>query len=666
MEEESTSVRRVEDVDGRTTLETGSDRDDPHAHIIESVGGIEFVAPAIGMEFESYHDAYNYYNCYAKEVGFRVRVKNSWFKRNSKEKYGAVLCCSSQGFKRIKDVNRLRKETRTGCSAMIRVRLADSKRWRIVDVILEHNHLLGLKTCKSLKTVDTGATRKCVSNSNAEGQTVKLYRPLVIDDVDIENLNYTAKEARSVPHHSSRLNLKKGDAQAIYNYLCRMQLTNANFFYLMDFDDGGYLKHVMWVDARSRAACVYFGDVIFLDNTYLVNKYEIPLVAFIGINHHGQTVLLGCGLLASETTESYLWLLRTWVKCMSGHMPQTVITNRCQALKSAIFEVFPRSHHRYCISHIMRKVPEKLGGLHNYDAVRKAFMKAVYETLKVNEFETAWRFMVQSFGVGNHEWLQSLYEDRAQWVPVYLKDSFFAGMTATRPAEYRHPFFEKYVHKQTSMKEFLDKYEFALQKKHTEETLSDIDSRTSTPVLKTRCAFEEQLSKVYTKEIFRKFQVEVEEMYSCFNTTKVHVDGSYIIFVIKERVLRENNRKEIRDYEVFYNTRSAEVQCICSGFNFNGYLCRHALCVLNFNGVEEIPSRYILSRWKKDYRRVYISDQNNGVVDHSEQVQWFNQLYRSALRVVEEGVISLEHYKSALQAFDESLNRVHSVEEKHE
>ncbi|KAL9244692.1 hypothetical protein vseg_018444 [Gypsophila vaccaria] len=666
MEEESTRVGHVQDDDGGTTLETGSVREEPPVHNILSVGRKEFVAPAVGLEFESYNDAYDYYNCYAKEAGFRVRVKNSWFKRNSKEKYGAVLCCSSQGFKRIKDVNRLRKETRTGCEAMVRVRLVDSKRWRIVEVVPDHNHSMGLKRCKSMK-VDIGAKRMCGSKSNSEGQTLKLYRALVIDNIDNENLNYTTEAAQSVPHHSFRLNLKKSDAQAIYNYVCRMQLTNANFFYLMDFNDDGYLKHVMWVDARSRAACVYFGGVVFLDNTYLVNKYELPLVAFVGVNHHGQSVLLGCGLLASETTESYLWLLRTWAKCMSGHVPQTVITNRCEALKSATAEVFPRSHHRYCISHIMRKVPEKLGGLRNYDVVRKAFTKAVYETLKVNEFETAWRFMVQNYGVANHEWLQSLYEDRAHWVPVYVKDSFFAGMSATRPAEQRHPFFEKYVLKQTSVKEFLDKYELALQRKHKEETLSDIDSRTSTPVLKTRCPFEQQLSKVYTKKIFQKFQVEVEEMYSCFSTTKVHVDGPYTIFLVKERVSGENNTREIRDVAVYYNTRSAEVQCICGCFNFNGYLCRHALCVLNFNGLEEIPTTYILSRWKKDCKRVYVADQANcSVTDHSNQIQWFNQLYRSALRVVEEGGMSLDHYKSALQAFDESLNRVHSVEEKHE
>ncbi|XP_010691105.2 protein FAR1-RELATED SEQUENCE 6 [Beta vulgaris subsp. vulgaris] len=666
MEKESGNIGQMRDSDGIIIPKNGSDRAELAAQNILSDGRKEFVAPAVGMEFESYDDAYNYYNCYAKEVGFRVRVKNSWFKRNSKEKYGAVLCCSSQGFKRIKDVNRLRKETRTGCPAMVRMRLVDSRRWRILEVALEHNHLLGTKMYKTLKTVDAETKRKSLCNSIAEGQTIKLYKAVVIDSTDTEYLNTCAKEIQIFPNHPNQLHLKKGDAQAIYTYLCRMQLTNPNFFYLMDFNDEGCIKHVFWIDARSRAACGYFSDVLFLDNSYLANKYEIPMVVFVGANHHGQTVLLGCGLLAGETTESYTWLLKTWLKCMSGPSPQTIITDRSQALRNAISDVFPRSLHRFSISHIMRKVPEKLGGLRNYDAIRKLLFKAVYETLKMSEFEAAWGLMVQQFGISNHDWLRSLYEDRARWVPVYLKDTVFAGMSTARPSEILHPFFDKYVHKQTPLKEFLDKYELALHKKHKEETLSDVESRNSSSLLKTRCFFEQQLSKVYTKEIFQKFQLEVEEMYSCFSTTQLHVDGPYIIFLVKERLLGEANRREIRDYEVYYNRGSAEVHCICSCFNFNGYLCRHALCVLNYNGVEEIPAKYILSRWKKDYKRLYVLDHPNNIVDSNDQIQWLNQLYRSALRVVEEGVMSLDHYRSALQAFDESLNRVHNVEEKHE
>lgn len=628
-------------------------------------GGNEFVAPAIGMEFESYDDAYNYYNCYATEVGFTVRVKNSWFKRNSREKYGAVLCCSCQGFKRLKDGNHLRKETRTGCRAMVRMRIVDSKRWRVLDVNLKHNHLLGVETHQSNKKISCGHKRKLLPNSDVEMQPVKLYRALIIDAGSDGNSNFSQNLAKTPSDQPNKLNLRKGDTQAMYNYLCRVQLTNPNFFYLVDLNDEGGVRNVFWADARSRAANVYFGDVIFFDTNCLSSKYEVPLVSFVGMNHHGQSVLLGCGLLASETIESYTWVLKAWLCCTSGPSPQTIITDRGKALKNAVADVFPKSQHRFCLSHIMRKVPENLGGLRSYDAIRKALLKGVYEALKPYDFEAAWRFMVQHFGVSDNEWLRSLYEDRAQWAPVYLKDTFFVGLAAARLGETLNPFFDKYLHKQTPLKEFLDKYELALQKKHKEEVVADTESRNSSPELKTRCSFELQLSKVYTRAIFKRFQLEVEEMYSCFSTTQIHVEGPITIFSVKERVLLEVNRREIRDFEVLYNPAASEVRCICSCFNFYGYLCRHALSVLNFNGVEEIPERYILSRWRKDYKRLYIHDHEAAESsDASEQAQWFNQLYRSALQVVEEGAISLDHYKIALRALEESLDRVHGIEDK--
>uniref|UniRef100_A0A7N1A8K1 Protein FAR1-RELATED SEQUENCE n=1 Tax=Kalanchoe fedtschenkoi TaxID=63787 RepID=A0A7N1A8K1_KALFE len=509
----------------------------------------EFVAPAVGMEFESYDDVYNYYNCYAKEAGFCVRVKNSWFKRNSKEKYGAVLCCSSQGFKRIKDVNRLRKETRTGCPAMIRMRLVDSKRWRIVEVTLDHNHLLGSRVHKSVKRLTNCTKRKLNSNSDAEVRTIKLYHALVVDAGGDGSCNVIGREARTQSSKPDQLCLKKGDSQSVYNYFCRMQMSNSNFFHSVDFNVDGLLRNVFWADARSRAACGYFGDVVRFDSTYLSSKYETPLVTFVGLNHHGQSVLLGCGLLSNETTESYVWIFKTWAACMNGHTPQTIITDRCLCLQTAISQVFPRSHHRFGLFDIMRRVPEKLGGLRNYDAIRKALFKAVYETLKVGEFEGAWGFMVHHFGVADNEWLQSLYKDRVLWAPVCLKDTFFAGIAAASQGDNISPFFDKYVHKQTPLKEFLDKYEFAVQKKHKEESLADIESRNWTPILKSRCSFELQVSKAYTKEMFNKFQFEVEEMYSCFSTMQLHVNGPITIFLVKERILVEGNRREIRDFE---------------------------------------------------------------------------------------------------------------------
>ncbi|XP_048436458.1 protein FAR1-RELATED SEQUENCE 6-like [Pyrus x bretschneideri] len=142
----------------------------------------------------------------------------------------------------------------------------------------------------------------------------------------------------------------------------------------------------------------------------------------------------------------------------------------------------------------------------------------------------------------------------------------------------------------------------SLHRKRVKEVAADVESRSSIVELKTRCNFGEQLRKVYTKEIFRRFQLEVEGMYSCFNTRQVNVNGPIPTHIVKERVEVEGNEKEVRCYEVLYETTQVNIRCICSLFNYKGYLCRHTLNVLNYNGVEEVPSCYILPRWSKDFK----------------------------------------------------------------
>ncbi len=225
-------------------------------------------------------------------------------------------------------------------------------------------------------------------------------------------------------------------------------------------------------------------------------------------------------------------------------------------------------------------------------------------------------------------------------------------------------FFDGYVYQQTSLKEFFHMYELILQKKHQKEALDDLESRDSSAIVKTSCYYELQLSKLYTKEIFQKFQDEVVMMSSCFNITQAHTNGPVITYMVKERDGEEILR-DVRNFEVMYDKAVAEVRCICSCFNFKGYLCRHALCVLDYNGVEEIPFQYILPRWRMDFKRLYVPDHGSNNVDITNPVQWFDHLYRRAMQVVEEGMISQDHYMVAWQAFKESLNKVRLVADKH-
>lgn len=65
-----------------------------------------------------------------------------------------------------------------------------------------------------------------------------------------------------------------------------------------------------------------FGDIVTIDSIYLVNWYKLPFVTFIGVNHHGQSILLGCGLVSHENIETYVWLFSTWLIAMGGQAPK--------------------------------------------------------------------------------------------------------------------------------------------------------------------------------------------------------------------------------------------------------------------------------------------------------------------------------------------------------
>ncbi|KAL3824983.1 hypothetical protein ACJIZ3_021012 [Penstemon smallii] len=617
----------------------------------------ELLPPTVGLEFESFDEAYDFYNMYAKGHGFGIRVSNSWFRSKRRERYRAKLSCSSAGFKKKSEANNPRPETRTGCPAMAIIKLVDSNRWRIVGVELEHNHPLSLENkrfYKSHKKMFLAAKRALQSKPLKEIHTIKLYRTAVVDTIGNGHSKTDGPDDRNYVDLSKHLNLKEGDAHAIYNYFCRMKLTNPNFFYLMDVDDEGHLNNVFWADARSRIAYNYFSDTIRIDTTSLTNKYGIPLISLVGVNHHGQSILLGCGFLGHESVECFVWMFRTWLTCMQGRHPQVIVTDQSKSLHAAVSKVFPQAHHCYCLSYVMHRVPEKLGGLNGFDAIKRQLNKAVYDSLKISEFETSWEDMINQHRLRDNKWLQSLYEDRHRWAPVYLKDASFVGMLPVYESEGSSAFFDGYVHKHTSFKEFLDKYDLALQRKHFKEATEDFESRNSSYELKTKSNFELQLSKVYTKEMFKKYQIEVEGMYSCFNTKQVSANGPIMTFVVKEV---QGNEKDVKHFEVLFETTQVEVRCICSLFNFKGYLCRHALNVLNYNDVEEIPSQYILPRWNKDYKRSFALDIGLSDFDADSPDQWYNHLSRRALRVVEEGAQSREHYQAVIQELDTLLTK---------
>jgi len=98
---------------------------------------------------------------------------------------------------------------------------------------------------------------------------------------------------------------------------------------------------------------------IRVDSFFYFFRYSMVFVPFTGIDNHNNNVSFGAALLASETAETYKWLLRCFLKAF-GKQPDVVVTDQDPAMKKAIEEVFTDSRHRLCMWHVMHKLSTKV------------------------------------------------------------------------------------------------------------------------------------------------------------------------------------------------------------------------------------------------------------------------------------------------------------------
>jgi len=224
-------------------------------------------------------------------------------------------------------------------------------------------------------------------NDEAGVRINKSFRLLVFYTGGYENLDFVECGVKNYLGVKRRALRKNGDDQALLNHFSRMRELNNNFFYEIDLDSEDHIQNIFWADARSRSACHDFGDVVSFDTTYLTNKYDMPFTPFVGINHHGQSILLECELLSKEDTSTFVWLFNVWLKCMSNKAPHGIVTDQCKAMQNVVQCVFPTTRHRWCLWIIMKKIPEKLVGYGNYNAIKETLNQLLYDSIDGEAFE---------------------------------------------------------------------------------------------------------------------------------------------------------------------------------------------------------------------------------------------------------------------------------------
>ncbi|CAI0471275.1 unnamed protein product [Linum tenue] len=453
-----------------------------------------------------------------------------------------------------------------------------------------------------------------------------------------------------------------GVQQHVLDYLKRMQVERPGFSYEIqkgheNESSGGGV--VFWADPVCKINYSFFGDAVTFDTAYRTHRFKVPFASFAGINHHGQPVLFGCALIFDESESSFLWLFQTWLRAMGSFThPVSLIIEPDRSIELAAAQVLPQTRHRYCKQEILQQTLEKLSDVsQSHPGFGAEFKQCIDGAETINEFESHWQSLLQRYYLVDNQLLQSMYATREQWVPVYMRNTFFGQLSGNGGG--LNSFFDGFVTASTTMQMIVKQYEKALASWNEEELKADHETTNTTPSLKTPSPMERQAANLYTKRIFMKFQEELVETLAN-PATKVDDSGD----VVRYRVAKFG--EDHRGHTVSFCSFENKATCSCQMFEFSGIICRHVLAVFRAKNVLTLPSHYILKRWTRDARTGGAileeecgSEIPNGTPESSTSK--YNNLRQEAIKYVEEGAKSIHVYKVAMNALQEAAKKISAV-----
>ncbi|CAH9103729.1 unnamed protein product [Cuscuta europaea] len=370
------------------------------------------------LQFGSEDEAYEFYSKYAKCHGFVVR-EHSVRRNKSNKLVTRHFVCNRQGLRNPKHLTRSDRKrghrplTRTNCDAKFHIRYkAKDSCWIVTCFQETHNHELTPSKYVHLLSAYRGMTdadKAQVDSLHSQGiRTCHIMGYMVAQKGGYNNVGFTKKDLYNYFDSKMCGDIKDGDVIAALSYLHGKADNDPMLYAKFSTTDDGRLRRIFWADGKSRSDFACFGDVLAFDTTYKKNKYNYPLVIFSGCNHHLQTSIFGCALVSDETTETYKWVLESFLEAMGNKHPNAVVTDSDGAMREAIKHVFPSAFHRLCAWHLHKNACENV----KIPLFLKDFKTVMYANFTRDRFETFWKDMVVQHGLEGNSWVLKTYNNR--------------------------------------------------------------------------------------------------------------------------------------------------------------------------------------------------------------------------------------------------------------
>lgn len=557
----------------------------------------------IRKTFVSEDAGYEFFNAFAKNKGFSLRKGNIKKTGKSDEVTSRQFVCSKQGVRQPKFLirenmkRRPRALTRFHCPFEVVIKHSpEMNKWYVHNYIDTHNH----RMARPNEVAFLFSHRKISHVQKKEilaYQTAGLRKYQIMDVMEQQyggpyNVGYVTRDLYNYSYLNKKAKIADGDANAVLELMKQKQMEDPDFFFEYQTSSEGRLLNLFWCDGQSRLDYKAFGDLVLFDSTYRTNKYKMPFVPFVGLNHHRSTTIFACAVVSHETVESFQWLLQTLLVAMYNKEPRSIITDGDRAMRRAIRAVLPITDHRLCGWHIENNAAKNL-----HYSLLPEFKKLIYMRTTPEKFEARWqRFLRKNIITRRrrqrkyNRWLSMMYITRRLWAASYLKNRYFLGAKSTQRSESLNSRLHKHLDRKMTLHDMVDHYFYCVSRIRRNESQMDCVASQSIPVSITEHrALEESTAKCFTPENFYLVRKDI------VRTKKYEIveilDTESTIYIVAARDGRKVFEVECDDEETL-----AKVCCSCGKFESDGLPCCHIMLVLiNLSAV--IPQCCVLNRW---------------------------------------------------------------------
>ncbi|XP_021747548.1 protein FAR1-RELATED SEQUENCE 5-like [Chenopodium quinoa] len=260
--------------------------------------------------------------------------------------YQVVPGKRNSGFKKTKLVEMVNEEdmnvktrkprqvaiTRSNCKACIRAKVNKEGKFEVVAHVIQHNHELTRSQWHYLHRSERKMTEEkaeAIKTMKSSGlTTMDTYNNMATEAGGEQNIGHSVVDHLNFCSRLRMEQIEAGEAQTLVNILNQEQSKDPNFFFRVKFGKDGRISNIFWRVSMMLEDYRIYGDMLVFDTTYGTNRYNLICAPFVGINNPWHNCMFACSFIGDEKTDSFVWLLETFLKAMENKKPTSIFTDQ--------------------------------------------------------------------------------------------------------------------------------------------------------------------------------------------------------------------------------------------------------------------------------------------------------------------------------------------------